>query len=54
MDTKAITIGLSSTLVQSKVIASDLNKYDIYIYKTTITSKYYYVIYAVNIKKEIF
>lgn len=52
IDKKAITISLSYTLSQSQIIADDLNKYDIYIYKTTSTSKYYYVIYAVNIKKE--
>lgn len=52
IDQKAITIGLSSTLPQSKIIANDLTTYDIYIYKTSSTKKPYYVIYAVNIKKE--
>lgn len=52
IENKAITISLSSTLSQSKEIANHLRKYDIYIYKTTSTKKSYYVIYAVNIKKE--
>lgn len=52
IDKKAITIGLSSTLIQAQSIVNNLNKYDLYIYKTTSTKKSYYVIYAVNIQKE--
>ena len=48
----AITIGLSNTLQQAKDITKSLDKYDTYIYKTTQTKKPYYVIYAVNIKKD--
>jgi len=52
IDKKAITIGLSSTLLKSQNIVNNLNKYDLYIYKTTSTKKPYYIIYTVNIKKE--
>jgi len=52
IDKKAITISLSSTLSQSKNVAKELSKYDIYIYRTTKTKEKYYVIYAVNIEKE--
>lgn len=49
---KAITISLSSTLPLSQIVANNFNEHDIYIYKTTTTKNSYYVIYAVNIKKE--
>ncbi len=49
---KAITVTLSSTLSQSMQIASDLDKYDVYIYKPSTTKTLYYVIYAVNIEKK--
>ena len=49
---KAITIGLSSSLSKAKQIAKYLSSYDIYIYKTTTTKRPYFIMYAVNIKKE--
>ncbi len=52
IDKKAITVVLSSTLTQSKQIATYLNQYDLYIYKPSTTKTSYYVIYVVNIEKE--
>jgi len=52
IDKKAITIGFASTLIQAQNIVNNLNEYDLYLYKTTSTKKLYYVMYAVNIKKE--
>lgn len=49
---KAITIGLSPTLFMAQTVAKNLSQYDIYIYKTTTTQKPYFIMYAVNIKKE--
>lgn len=52
INNKAITIGSSSSLAQSKNVANELNAYDVYIYKTFHSKKPYYYIYVVNIKKE--
>ncbi|MCK5111844.1 MAG: hypothetical protein KAQ94_10020 [Arcobacteraceae bacterium] len=50
---KAITVTNATTLSKALDIAKKLTKYDIYIYKTTTTKVSYFIVYAVNINKNI-
>jgi hypothetical protein len=51
INTKTITISLTSNLNGVNRISKKLKNYDIYAYKTTSTKKKYFVVYVVNIKK---